>query len=52
MTRNQTRYREGLDLVLKGVSFSIGPGEKVRQISIIHSITRSLILFRYKLITN
>ena len=25
----RTRYREGLDLVLKGVSFVIGPGEKV-----------------------
>ena len=25
----RTRYREGLDLVLKGVTFSIGPGEKV-----------------------
>ncbi|CAG2068184.1 unnamed protein product, partial [Timema podura] len=26
----QLRYREGLDLVLKGVSFSIRGGEKVR----------------------
>ena len=25
-----TRYREGLDLVLQGISASIQPGEKVR----------------------
>ena len=25
----ETRYRDGLDLVLKGISYSVKPGEKV-----------------------
>lgn len=30
-----TRYREGLDLVLKDVTFKVGQGEKVRMITVI-----------------
>ena len=30
----ETRYREGLDLVLRGITFTIRPGEKVRMIVI------------------
>jgi ABC-type multidrug transport system fused ATPase/permease subunit len=39
-------YREGLPLVLKGVSFEVAPGEKVWFVS--HSINHSLITRIYR----
>ncbi len=39
----QTRYRQGLDLVLKGINFSIGSAEKVKATFINRALTLRVI---------